>query len=45
MVLLESYDALKDLYEEKRSFSHRVVVAVILILLMVCLLVARLGDL
>jgi penicillin-binding protein 2 len=45
MVLLESYDALKDLYEEKRSFYRRVLVASMVILLMVCLLLARLGDL
>ncbi len=42
---LNSFDALKDLYEEKRSFSGRIVVAIFLCLLMVCLLLARLGDL
>ena len=42
---LDSFDALKDLYEEKRSFQRRVVVAVLLCLLMVFLLLARLGDL
>jgi penicillin-binding protein 2 len=44
-ITLESFDSLKDLYEEKRSFTRRVVVAILFCLLMVCLLLARLGDL
>ncbi|MES2883857.1 MAG: penicillin-binding protein 2 [Pseudomonadota bacterium] len=44
-MLLDSFDALKDLYEEKRSFQRRVIVAILFCLLMVCLLLARLGDL
>lgn len=44
-MVLDSFDALKDLYEEKRSFTGRVVAAVVLILMMICLLLARLGDL
>lgn len=44
-MVLDSFDALKDLYEEKRSFYGRVLGAVILCLLMICLLLARLGDL
>ena len=45
MIVLDSFDALKDLYEEKRSFQRRVFVAILFCLLMVCLLLARLGDL
>jgi len=41
----DSFGALKDLYEEKRNFQRRVVVAVLLCLLMILLLLARLGDL
>ena len=44
-MVLDSFDALKDLYEEKRSFTRRVVVAILFCLLMICLLLARLGDL
>lgn len=44
-MVLHSFDAMKDLYEEKRSFQRRVVVAILLCILMICLLLARLGDL
>lgn len=44
-IVLNSFDALKDLYEEKRSFTNRMMVAILLCLLMVFLLLARLGDL
>ena len=44
-MVLDSFDALKDLYEEKRSFTQRVIVAILLCIVMVCLLLARLGDL
>lgn len=44
-MVIDSFDALKDLYEEKRSFTRRVVVAVLLCLMMTALLVARLADL
>ena len=39
------YDAIKDLYEEKRTFTGRVVVAAILCLVMIGLLAMRLIDL
>ncbi|MDP3857880.1 MAG: penicillin-binding protein 2 [Stagnimonas sp.] len=42
---MNSYDALKDLYEEKRNFSGRILVAGVLLILMVLLLLARLADL
>lgn len=42
---MNSYDALKDLYEEKRNFSGRVLVAGVVLILMVLLLLARLADL
>lgn len=42
---MNSYDALKDLYEEKRNFSGRVLVAGIALILMILLLLARLADL
>lgn len=44
-MVIGSFDAMKDLYEEKRSFTRRVIVAVVFCLLMICLLLARLGDL
>lgn len=42
---MNSYDALKDLYEEKRNFSGRVLVAAIVLLFLILLLIARLADL
>lgn len=39
------YDAIKDLYEEKRTFTSRVVFAAILCLVMIGLLAARLVEL
>ena len=44
-MVIGSFDAMKDLYEEKRSFTRRVIVAVVFCALMVGLLLARLGDL
>ena len=44
-MVLDSFDALKDLYEEKRSFTRRILVAILICLLLVFLLLARLGDL
>lgn len=45
MAVYTSYDDIKDLYEEKRSFSGRVLVAGVFCLLMCLLLLARLADL
>lgn len=42
---MNSYDTVKDLYEEKRSFSARVLAAGIACVLMIFLLLARLTDL
>ena len=42
---INSYEEIKDLYEEKKSFSRRVLVAGVLGVLMIVLLMLRLADL
>ncbi len=42
---INSYEEIKDLYEEKKSFSRRVVMAGVFALLLIFLLMARLADL